>query len=128
IVGYKTGRSESTGDEARGSRALALYAFAAERVFRRRCRRVELHHLPSGTVAAHEHTAESIDRHVRRAEDTARGIVAAERALAGGAEPDETFPTSPGARCSWCDYRGICPSGAAVPAKEPWAAVERSIG
>ena len=52
--------------------ALALYAYAAERVFRRPCRRVELHHLPTGAVAAHEHTAESIERHVRRAEAIAR--------------------------------------------------------
>ena len=87
IVDYKTGRSELDADDARGSAALALYAYAAERVFRRPCRRVELHHLPTGTVAAHEHTGESLDRHVRRAEDTARDIVAAEKAVAPGAHP-----------------------------------------
>ena len=31
---------------ARGSRALALYAYSAQRTFRRECRKVELHHLP----------------------------------------------------------------------------------
>jgi RecB family exonuclease len=121
IVDYKTGRSGLGPDDARGSRALGLYAFAAERVFRRPCRRVELHHLPTGTVAAHDHTEESIGRHVRRAEESARDIVAAERAVAGGADPDEAFPVAPGMQCSWCDYRRICPGGAAAPEREPGA-------
>jgi hypothetical protein len=101
--------------------ALALYAFAAGRVFRRRSTRVELHHLPSGSVVAHEHTEESLARHVRRAEDTARDIVAAERAVADGANADETFPTNSGPWCSWCDFRRICPAGVDAPVKEPWA-------
>ncbi len=125
IVDYKTGRSEPTGDDARGSRALALYAFAAERVFRRRCRQVELHHLPTGTVAAHEHTEESLGRHLRRAEGTARDIVAAEAAVAGGAAPDEVFAPAPGPWCSWCDFKKSCPAGAEALTREPWAAVER---
>jgi putative RecB family exonuclease len=124
IVDYKTGRHGLDADDARGSQALALYAYAAQRVFRRPCRRVELHHLPTGTVAVHEHTEESLARQVARAEDTARDIVAAERAVAAGADPDETFPTTPSARCGWCDFRRICPGGAEVQAKEPWAAVE----
>ncbi len=56
VVDYKTGRRPLTDDDARGSRALALYAYATERTMRRRCRRVELHHLPTGTVLSHEHT------------------------------------------------------------------------
>ncbi|PZF97189.1 recombinase RecB [Micromonospora deserti] len=125
IVDYKTGRTGLDADDARGSQALALYAYAAERVFRRPCRRVELHHLPSGTVAAHEHTAESLARQVSRAEDTARDIMAAERAVADGTDPDDAFPTTPGPRCGWCDYRRTCPAGAQAPGKEPWAAVDR---
>lgn len=121
IVDYKTGRAAPDADEARGSRALGLYAFAAERVFRRRCRRVELHHLPTGTVAAHEHTDESVVRHVRRAEETARDIVAAERAAAEGGDPDAAFPTAAGPQCSWCDYRRSCPAGALAPARESWS-------
>src|SRR5204863_1563528 len=74
IVDYKTGRAELSSDDARGSRALALYAYATERVFRRRCRKVELHHLPTGTVAAHEHTEQSLSRHLGRAEATAADI------------------------------------------------------
>jgi RecB family exonuclease len=124
IVDYKTGRSGLDADDARGSQALALYAYAAQRVFRRPCRRVELHHLPSGTVAAHEHTEESLARQVRRAEETAQDIVAAERAVAGGADPDAEFPVNPGSLCSWCDFRRVCPAGQEAPVREPWAAVE----
>ena len=96
IVDYKTGRTGLDADDARGSQALALYAYAAERVFRRPCRRVELHHLPTGTVAAHEHTAESLARQVTRAEETARDIVAAERAVADGRRPGRGVPDQPG--------------------------------
>jgi putative RecB family exonuclease len=128
IVDYKTGRSGLDADDARGSQALALYAYAAQRVFRRPCHRVELHHLPTGTTAAHEHTEESLARQVRRAEDTARDIVAAERAVAAGADPDAEFPTNPGALCGWCDFRKVCPAGSEVAAREPWAAVEHLGG
>ena len=123
IVDYKTGRHGLDADDARGSQALALYAYAAQRVFRRRCRRVELHHLPTGTVAAHEHTEESLNRQLSRAEDTARDIIAAEKAVAAGADPDAEFPTNPGTLCSWCDFRRSCPAGATAPPKEAWAAI-----
>jgi putative RecB family exonuclease len=124
IVDSKTGRSGLDADDARGSQALALYAWAAQRVFRRPCHRVELHHLPTGTVASHEHTEESLARQVTRAEETARDILAAERAVAAGADADAEFPTNPGSLCGWCDFRKVCPAGREVPAKEPWAAVE----
>ena len=124
IVDYKTGRSGLDADDARGSQALALYAYAAQRVFRRQCHRVELHHLPTGTVAAHEHTEESLGRQLRRAEETAQDIMAAEKAMAAGADPDESFPVAPGPLCSWCDFRRVCPAATDAAAKEPWAAVE----
>ncbi|HEY0696664.1 MAG TPA: PD-(D/E)XK nuclease family protein [Micromonospora sp.] len=127
IVDYKTGRTGLDADDARGSQALALYAYAAERVFRRPCHRVELHHLPTATVAAHDHTPESLERHVSRAEDTARDILAAEAAVADGDDPDTAFPATPGSLCSWCDFRRSCPEGANAPAKEPWTAVERLL-
>jgi RecB family exonuclease len=127
IVDYKTGRTGLDADDARGSQALALYAYAAQRVFRRPCRRVELHHLPTGSVAVHEHTDESLARQLARAEDTARDIVAAEKAVADGTDPDEAFPTAPGTLCGWCDFRRSCPAGAQAPSKEPWAAVERTV-
>jgi putative RecB family exonuclease len=127
IVDYKTGRSGLDADDARGSQALALYAYAASRVFRRPCRRVELHHLPTGTVAAHEHTPEALERQVARAEDTARDIRVAEKAVADGGDPDEAFPATPGPMCAWCDFRRVCPAGAAAPAKDPWAGVEHLV-
>jgi len=123
IVDYKTGRHGLNADDARGSQALALYAYAAQRVFRRPCHRVELHHLPSGTVAAHEHTEESLTRQLSRAENTARDIIASEKAVAAGADPDAEFPTNPGTLCSWCDFRRTCPAGAAAAQKESWAAI-----
>ncbi|MEV1075850.1 RecB family exonuclease [Micromonospora parva] len=125
IVDYKTGRSGLDADDARGSQALALYAYAAERVFRRPCRRVELHHLPTGTVAGHDHTVESLARQLTRAEEAARDIMAAERAVADGADADEAFPVAPSPRCGWCDFRRHCPAGAQAPGKEPWAAMDR---
>jgi putative RecB family exonuclease len=127
IVDYKTGRGGLTADDARGSPALALYAFAAERVFRRRCRRVELHHLPTGTVAAHDHTTDSLARQVERAEDTARDITASERKVADGGDPDAAFPVNPGPACTWCDYRRHCPAGTTAPTREPWEAVDRLL-
>ncbi|WP_344171375.1 PD-(D/E)XK nuclease family protein [Pilimelia columellifera] len=127
VVDYKTGRTGLDADDARGSQALALYAVAASRTFRKPCRRVELHHLPTATIAAHEHTVESLERQVRRAEQTAADIVAAERSVAGGDDPDQVFPPSPGSLCGWCDYRRHCPEGSATPGQEPWAAVERAL-
>jgi RecB family exonuclease len=128
IVDYKTGRFELSDDDARGSSALALYAYAAARVFRRPCHRVELHHLPTGAVAAHEHTDASLDRAVSRAEATARDIQAAESAVGGGTDPDEAFPTAPGALCSFCDFRKTCPAGRLAPAKQSWSSVEPVLG
>jgi putative RecB family exonuclease len=78
VVDYKTGRHMLTVDDARTSLPLALYALAAERVMRRPCRRVELHHLPTGRVLAWEHTAESLARQLRRAEDIAAECAAAD--------------------------------------------------
>lgn len=123
IVDYKTGRAGLGVDDARGSAALALYAYAASQVFRRPCRRVELHHLPTGTVAAADLTEESLARQLRRAEQTAADLRTAQRAVAAGADLDETYPATPGPKCGWCDYRRTCPTGRELPGKEPWAAV-----
>jgi putative RecB family exonuclease len=128
IVDYKTGRTGLSPDDARGSRALALYAYAAQRVFRRRCVRVELHHLPTGTTAAHEHTEQSLARHLARAEATAEDALAAEQAVSEGADPDQAFPTTPGALCSWCDFRRTCPAGNSAPARQPWATMVPAEG
>jgi hypothetical protein len=121
IVDYKTGRSPPDLDDARGSPALSLYAFAAGQVFRRSCQRVELHHLPTGTVASAELAGPAIARQVQRADATARDIQTAQRAVASGADPDQAFPAVAGPRCSWCDFRRACPTGRELPGKEPWA-------
>lgn len=124
VVDYKTGRVPSTEDEARGSPALALYVLGVRRTLRRPCTRVELHHLPSGTVAAFEHTDRSLANHVRRAEDIAADIGRATEALDSGADVDEAFPPAPGRQCSWCDFRSSCPTGqAAAPARETWSSL-----
>jgi RecB family exonuclease len=121
IVDYKTGRSRLGVDDARGSQALALYVLAAERTLHQRCRQVELHHIPTGTVAAFEHTDQSLTQHVARAEQTATDIVAALDTVAGGADPEEVFEPAPGPSCSWCDFRRLCPEGRAVSVpKQPW--------
>jgi putative RecB family exonuclease len=122
IVDYKTGRHALTTDDARGSQALALYVIAARRTLRRPCNRVELHHLPTGSVAAWEHTEESLDRHRKRAEETADELQLATDTLDAGGDADILFPANIGRHCAWCDFRRSCPEGqAAGPAAEPWA-------
>lgn len=122
VVDYKTGRHELTVDDARGSQALALYAVATRRTLRRECHRVELHHLPTGTVAGWEHTEQSLRRHLHRAEEAADEIALATDTLAAGGDPDVLFPPSTGRACSWCDFRRHCPEGrAAAPDLQPWA-------
>jgi putative RecB family exonuclease len=124
IVDYKTGRRPITDDDARSSLALALYAVAAQRTLRAPCTKVELHHLPTGQVSVHEHTAESLQRHIGRAEATADDIVAALDTVESGADVDEVFAPAPGSQCSWCDFRRHCPEGqAASTVRSPWAAI-----
>lgn len=122
VVDYKTGRSEVNDDVARGSPALAIYVLGVRRTLRRECTRVELHHLPSGQVAAFEHSEQSLARHVGRAEDTAADILRAKAQVEEGSDPDEAFPTRTGTWCGWCDLRRHCPDGRrAAPAREPWS-------
>ncbi|MGX7679215.1 RecB family exonuclease [Jatrophihabitans sp. DSM 45814] len=122
IVDYKTGRSRLDADDARGSLALALYAVAAERTLHQRCRTVELHNIRTGHVAAFEHTEESLQQHIGRAEQTATDIVAARDTVAGGADPVEVFEPNPGPSCSWCDFRRNCREGQSVSQpKDSWA-------
>ncbi|GAB2487872.1 RecB family exonuclease [Jatrophihabitans fulvus] len=106
IVDYKTGSRTPTAADAAQSSALALYAVCASRTLRRDVRRVELHHLPTGTVATHEHDDASLAAHVTEAERTADAIRA-----------DRTWAPAPSPGCGWCDYRRLCPEGRA--ASEP---------
>jgi RecB family exonuclease len=124
VVDYKTGRHLLTTDDARTSLALALYALAAQRVMRRPCLRVELHHLPTGRVLAWDHSAESLGRQLNRAEDIAAECAAADERYRSGPAADrgdEVFPPRSGQWCGWCDYRAHCPEGrAATASRRPW--------
>ncbi|HJQ46261.1 MAG TPA: PD-(D/E)XK nuclease family protein [Amycolatopsis sp.] len=121
VVDYKTGRRAPDEYEARASQALALYAVASARTLRKPCHRVELHHLPTGTVAAAEHTDESLRRHLARAEETADDLRAATDSLADGGDAQELFPAQVGPRCAWCDFRPSCAEGQrAAPAAKSW--------
>jgi len=124
VVDYKTGRHVLSTEEARSSLALALYAIAAGRVLRRDCRRVELHHLPTGQVFAWEHTDETLARHLRRAEQIAAECAEADEQMRGplpAEKYDEVFPPRPAPGCGWCDYLRHCPEGqAAAVQRRPW--------
>jgi hypothetical protein len=124
VVDYKTGRHLLTTDDARSSLALAIYALAASRSLRRDCQRVELHHLPTGQVLAWEHTAESLTRHLGRAESIAAECADADEQMRAGLKPenyDEVFPPSPRPACGWCDYLRHCPEGqTAAVTRKPW--------
>ncbi|HWG03281.1 MAG TPA: recombinase RecB, partial [Trebonia sp.] len=104
--------------------ALAIYAVAAARSLRRECRRVELHHLPSGQVLAWEHTDESLSRQLRRAEAIADECADADERMRSPLPPekyDEVFPPAPSPSCGWCDYLRHCPAGqAAAVSRRPW--------
>jgi RecB family exonuclease len=114
VVDYKTGRNPPTEAEARSSPALALYLVAARQTLRLPGARVELHHLPTNTVAAAEHSPESLSRHRDRLVD-----LAAEAEAATG----ESFPANPGPICGWCDYYAHCPEGRRAAPDRPvaWA-------
>ena len=127
IVDYKTGRQVLTLDDARSSLALAIYAAAAERTLRRPCRRVELHHLPTGDVLVWDHTDESLGRHLRRADAIAGDIADQDERFRAGVsaeEADQLYPAVVGPMCGWCDFNRSCPAGsAAASPRDPWAGI-----
>jgi RecB family exonuclease len=124
VVDYKTGRHVLTTDDARGSLALAVYALAAARTLRRRCVRVELHHLPTGDVVSWEHDDAALARHLDRAH-----AIAAEAAAAEASGSPDAFPANPGPMCGWCDFASVCAEGRAVRAAQPpWAGLAPDIG
>ncbi|MBB2913528.1 RecB family exonuclease [Streptosporangium becharense] len=139
VVDYKTGRRPLDTDDARSSLALAVYAIASSRVMHRPCHRVELHHLPTGSVVEWEHTDESLARHLSHAEEIATEAAEADerykewsatatRPKGADRSPprvpeeiDALFPPRTGPLCSWCDFRRHCPEGrAASEERRPW--------
>lgn len=122
VVDYKTGRHALDVTDARDSLALALYALATGRTLRRQCRRVELHHLPTGGVLAWEHTDESLAGHLDRAEELAAELQRATDTAGDPAAADAAFPVHTGRHCSWCEFRAHCaPGRQAAPDLPPWA-------
>jgi RecB family exonuclease len=125
VVDYKTSRRTCTEEDARTSLPLALYAAAAWRMFRRRTLRVELHHVPTGTVAGHTHTVESLRRKLDEADSLARDARRADASFRELGVESPSFPPLPSALCTWCDYRAACPEGQRMgPEKSSWAALE----
>ena len=128
IVDYKTGRRPCTQEEARTSLPLALYAAAAWTMFRRRCVTVELHHVPTGTVASHTHTGDSLRRKLEEADSIAHDVRAADASFREVGVESPSFPPLPSALCPWCDYRAACPEGQRMgPEKSSWAALEPDL-
>jgi RecB family exonuclease len=140
IVDYKTGRRPLSVDDARSSLALAIYAVAAARTLRTRARRVELHHLPTGEVHAHDHTPASLERHLTRAASIAQDAAAADdrwrsslAALVTApdvADPrvDEVFPARPSSLCGWCDFARHCAVGrAAAATRRSWDGLDDAV-
>ncbi|MGH8777102.1 MAG: RecB family exonuclease [Jiangellaceae bacterium] len=122
IVDYKTGRHVLSVDDVRSSIALAVYAAAAARTLRLPCRRVELHHLPTGAVHVWEHDERTLGRHLGRADDVAAECAGADAAFRAGNAGDDVFPARPSALCGWCDFRANCAAGQAQSAQRtPWA-------
>jgi RecB family exonuclease len=133
VVDYKTSRRAPTPDDARSSLQLAMYSAAVERTLRAPCRTVELHHVPTGTIAEWEYRPGQRERQLGRAGEVAVEIQEHEQAWrdAGGADADPAwtaahFPAEAGPGCSWCDVRSSCAEGrAASTTVEPWAALAR---
>jgi len=125
VVDYKTGRTRLTDDDARTSLPLALYAVAVAGMFRRPCERVELHHLPTGEVLAHEHTAGTLQRKVAEAESIASDLRRADADYAELGVESALFEPRVSPICMWCDFRAHCPAGQLVgPEKSDWAGLE----
>lgn len=125
VVDYKTGRSQLTDDDARTSLPLAIYAVAAAGIFRRPCERVELHHLPTGTVLAHHHTPQSLQRKVAEAESIALDLGRADADYRERGAESPLFEPRVSPICMWCDFRSHCPTGQlAGPEKSDWAGLE----
>jgi putative RecB family exonuclease len=131
VVDYKTGRRPPVPGDARSSLALAIYALAVARTLRRVCRRVELHHLPTGAVVEHTHTEQSLARHADRADEIGRELRGATASWSTGLNPaavEAVFPPRPGPSCAWCDFRVSCPEGArASPTIPPWAGIDDDV-
>ena len=125
VVDYKTGRAPLTDDDARTSLPMALYAVAVAGMFRRPCERVELHHVPTGTVLAHQHTPATLARKVAEAESIVSDLRRADADYTKSGSESPLFAPRVSPICAWCDFRAHCPEGRQVgPEKSNWAGLE----
>ena len=125
VVDYKTGRARLTDHDARTSLPMALYAVAVAGMFRRPCERVELHHITTGEVLAHQHTPETLARKVAEAESIASDLHRADAGYLELGVESPLFAPRVSAICAWCDFRAHCPEGQQVgPEKSDWAGLE----
>lgn len=121
VVDYKTGRKVPSDDDARVSRALAVYCEVVQRSLRRPAFTVQLHHVPTGVVASARHTSESLARQIGRVDALAQEMSAAEAT----GDPS-AFPPNPTALCGWCDFRDMCPAGDHVAPRPRWAGLQET--
>lgn len=133
VVDYKTGSSVPSTQTVRSSLALAIYARIVQDRLRRSCLRVELHHVPSGTVSSWQHSAESLERQCRRVRELITEIASALSAWATSAKDqdalDALFPAQPSPLCGYCDGWSQCAAGQARCAqRQPWDALADSRG
>lgn len=130
VVDYKTGKRVPGPDDVRGSMALAIYALCVRQALRRPCSRVELHHVPSATVASWDHSDDALHRHLARVLAIAGEMRAAEARAIPEAPPQEqaAFPAVTGPLCGWCDFRSQCPQGELAAAPQPsWAGLPEAL-
>lgn len=124
VVDYKTGRHVPTVEEVAASVALAVYAEAVTSMLRRPCRRVELHHLPTRSVAAWQHTDASLAQHLQQTDTLAAELSVLDEQHADGTRAaDVAFPARVGSRCGWCEFRPACAPGRSVTQQPAWAGV-----
>lgn len=130
VVDYKTGKSVSSEDEVRSSQAMALYAAAAAYRHKLPCYEVELHHVPSNTIASWRHTPESIERQLARMDEIGLEAMTAEQdAVSAPDSVDDIFVANPGPLCAYCPYLSQCPDGSAnFTKRDPWAALAELDG
>lgn len=125
VVDYKTGRRAPDSDEPRCSLALGLYAHAVQAMFRRPCRAVELHHVPTRSVVRFEPDARWLTNKLAEAESVAADLRRVDAVFAERGPDPAVFPVRVSALCRWCDLREHCPEGRqAGPEHSSWAGLD----
>jgi hypothetical protein len=81
--------------------------------------------VPTRTIVAHEHTAESLERKIAEAESIGGDLRGVDADFAERGVESPSFPPRPSPLCTWCDFRAHCPEGQRMgPEKSDWAGLE----